>query len=138
LALAGAIEAVNVGLVVYSGAVFVSIIARSFHDGLLTRFGNDESSTPGSGGGIWPPRPTKWTFGKNHSSLQWENRMKKRGWTISEINDAIQNGKAAHAINLIPPNNPATRYTLESGRYVVLDDVTNELMQISGKGFLFE
>jgi hypothetical protein len=79
---------------------------------------------------------TNWTFGRNHSATQWANKMEKRGWTYQQIDEAIRNGKTARAINLVHPGNSATRYIHPvTGRSVVVDDVTNEVIHLGGDGF---
>ncbi len=60
--------------------------------------------------------------------------MKKRGWTRQEITHTIKYGKKHKAPNKVNNQNTATRYELD-GKFVVRDDQTREILQVSGKGF---
>ena len=85
------------------------------------------------------PRPSNWVFGDNHSDTQWSNRMDSRGWTSAQIDEAIQNGEAVPAANNVNPGNTATRYIHpDTGRSVVVDDTTNEILHLGGDDFLYE
>jgi SPP1 gp7 family putative phage head morphogenesis protein len=75
-----------------------------------------------------------WQFGKHKSEIKWANRLRKGNWTPEEINNTIRNGVAHRAPNNINKLNSATRYQL-GDKYVVVDDVTNELLQVSGPGY---
>lgn len=67
-----------------------------------------------------------------------ENQIKKRGWTENQIEEAIEQGQQFDAINNVNPDNGATRYVHpETGRSVVVDDVTGELLHVGGDGFKF-
>jgi len=80
----------------------------------------------------------QWSFGGHKSELQWSNRMQSRGWTNKEIVETIRNGKPFPAQNKVNPGNGATRYeNPETGKFLVVDDVTNELIQVSRKGDFF-
>ena len=75
----------------------------------------------------------KWKFGSHKSQQKWENQMQKRGWTPKQVDEAIQNGKQYPAPNRVNPKNPAIRYEhLETGRIVVRDETTKEIIQIGG------
>jgi hypothetical protein len=79
-----------------------------------------------------------WTLGKNHSAQQWQNRMLKRGWTPAQITEAIQHGESFPAPNLVNPGHSATRYVHPTtGRSVVVDDITSEVIHVGGDGFLY-
>ena len=86
-----------------------------------------------------PPggRKLEWELGKNKSDLKWENQMKQRDWTKDKIDDTIKNGEEYPAPNKlrekIDPNATATRYE-KDGKFVVRDDQTGEIIQISGPG----
>ena len=78
-----------------------------------------------------------WRFGDNHSSEQWQNQMQQRGWTAEQIAEAVAGGQRFAATNNIHPANGATRYVHPStGRSVVLDDATSEVIQVGGNGFV--
>ena len=75
----------------------------------------------------------KWKFGSHKSQQKWENQMQKRGWTPKQVDEAIQNGKQYPAPNRVNPKNPAIRYEHpETGRIVVRDETTKEIIQIGG------
>ena len=79
-----------------------------------------------------------WKLGSNHSAQQWQNKMTQRGWTPDQITEAIQNGKQFPALNLVDPSNAATRYIHpNTGRSVVLDNVTEEVIHVGGDGFVY-
>jgi len=87
-----------------------------------------------SQGGSGPP----WRFGANHSDIQWQQRIAKRGWSVDQIDEAIATGQRFSATNLVHPANPATRYVHPTtGRSVVRDDVTGEVVHVGGDGFLY-
>lgn len=79
-------------------------------------------------------RDTRWTFGRHKSAIRWRNQMKKRGWTRPEITRTIKFGKKHKAPNKVNKQNTATRYQLDD-KFVVRDDQTREILQISKKGF---
>jgi hypothetical protein len=85
-----------------------------------------------------PGRPTGWKLGANHSPQQWQTKMLKRGWTPQQISEAIQNGQTFPATNLVNSGNGATRYVHPStGRSVVVDDVTEEVIHVGADGFVY-
>ena len=64
--------------------------------------------------------------------------MAKRGWTEQQIDEAISSGKQVAAPHNVNPSNGATRYIHgTTGRSVVVDNVTQELLQVSGDGFRY-
>lgn len=64
--------------------------------------------------------------------------MQKRGWTREQIDEAIEAGKRFTADNKVNPGNSATRFVHpKTGRSVVVDDVTIEVLQVGGNGFKF-
>lgn len=79
-----------------------------------------------------------WKLGPNHSTQQWQNKMSQRGWTPYQITEAIRNGQTAPAVNLVHPANSATRYVHPTtGRSVVVDDATQEVIHVGGDGFVY-
>lgn len=85
-----------------------------------------------------PEEPGVWKLGvrPRKSAQRWQNQMDKRGWTKEEITDTIKNGERYPAPNKIIKENTATRYeNPENGRFVVRDDKSGEIIQISGKTF---
>jgi hypothetical protein len=84
-----------------------------------------------------PGVPT-WTLGKNHSAQQWQNQMQMRGWTPAQITEAIQVGQRFLAPNHVNPGHSATRYVHPTtGRSVVVDDVSGEVIHVGGDGFVY-
>jgi RHS repeat-associated protein len=63
-------------------------------------------------------------------------QMLRRGWTKQEILDTVQNGKAYDVPNKAT-GGPATEYVNPStGKFVVVDSATKQVIQVSGPGFL--
>lgn len=70
----------------------------------------------------------------------WQNYMSKRGWTIETIERAINFGESLphSGANFLNPGNPMKRIIDPiSGKSLILDEVTNEVIQLDGKGFQF-
>ena len=64
--------------------------------------------------------------------------MAKRAWTPDQITEAMQRGSQFPAENLVNKGNAATRYVHpETGRSVVIDDVTKEVIHVGGDGFKY-
>jgi len=64
--------------------------------------------------------------------------MAQRGWTDAQIDEAVNSGAQHPAPNNINPANGATRYVNPStGRSVVIDNVTNEVLHVGGDGFRY-
>lgn len=79
-----------------------------------------------------------WKLGSNHSAAQWQNKMHRRGWTADQIDEAIQQGHRIAAVNNVNPSNGATRFIHPTtGRSVVLDNVTVEVIHVGGDGFVY-
>ena len=79
-----------------------------------------------------------WRLGSNHSAQQWQYKMARRGWAPQQISEAIQNGQQFPAVNNVNPGNVATRYVHPTtGRSVVVDDVTKEVIHVGGEGFVY-
>jgi RHS repeat-associated protein len=88
-------------------------------------------STGGTSGGSW-------NYGGHKSAQKWKNQMAKRGWTGQQINEAISSGKQVAAPNNVNPANGATRYIHPTtGRSVVVDNVTRQLLHVGGDGFRY-
>ncbi len=84
------------------------------------------------------PGQPSWRFGSNHSAQQWQDKMVQRGWTLDQIAEAIQNGQRFSAANKVNPDNPATRHVHPTtGRSVVVDNVTGEVIHVGGDGFIY-
>jgi hypothetical protein len=77
-------------------------------------------------------------LGSNHSVQQWQNKMAQRGWTPQQISEAIANGQQLPAVNSVNSGNAATRYVHPTtGRSVVVDNVSAEVIHVGGDGFVY-
>ena len=79
-----------------------------------------------------PTRSDKLIFGSNTKSVQkLMNQINKRGWTEGLIKDTVDNPfTIRQSINKATGNTASVFYT-ERGAYVIVDDITNEIVQIS-------
>lgn len=79
-----------------------------------------------------------WNLGGHKSALRFQMQMRKRGWTSEQIDEAILYGQRFSAYNKINPINAATRYVHhQTGRSVVIDEVTKEVLHVGGDGFKY-
>lgn len=93
------------------------------------RLVHNSSGTPGQ---------PSWRLGSNHSARQWQDKMRQRGWTPSQITEAVQAGQQSPAVNNVNPANAATRYVHPTtGRSVVVDQVTGEVIHVGGDGLVY-
>ncbi|NBX67055.1 MAG: hypothetical protein EBQ96_08680 [Proteobacteria bacterium] len=76
----------------------------------------------------------EWTLGGKKSATRWGNQLRNRNWTPEQITKTIKNGVKYPAPNKVNTGNTATRYEYD-GRFVVKDDQTNEILQVSGPKF---
>ena len=82
---------------------------------------------------------SNWKFGNFKSATKWANQMMKRGWTQQQIQQALKSNQFYSAVNKVNPGNPALRFVHPTtGQSVVIDTVTQEIIQIGGKGFLWQ
>lgn len=89
-------------------------------------------------GRFFGKRGTSWVLGAGKSEARWAGQMERRGWTSGQITEAIGKGKSFPAENLVNKGNSATRYVHpETGRSVVVDDVTREVIHVGGNGFRY-
>jgi hypothetical protein len=64
--------------------------------------------------------------------------MERRGWTPTQIDEALASGKQFSASNNVNPGNGATRYVHpQTGRSVVIDNKTREVIHVGGDGFKY-
>ena len=64
--------------------------------------------------------------------------MGKRGWTQEEMEEAIRDGKSSPSKNL-RTGNPATVFEHPAtGKPLVVDNVTGEIIQVGEKGFRYD
>jgi hypothetical protein len=83
-------------------------------------------------------KESKWVFGAGKSEAKWAAQMERRGWNPGQITEAVGDGARFPAENLINKGNSATRYVHPgTGRSVVLDDVTREVIHVGGEGFKY-
>lgn len=75
-------------------------------------------------------------FGNNKKSAsRLSGRMKRRLWTQDSVREVVDNPiKVGEAPNRINGGNSATAYFISDNQYVVVDDVTNEVIQVSNRG----
>ncbi len=79
-----------------------------------------------------------WNLGGHKSAQRFQKQMQKRGWTSEQIDEALSNGRQFSVPNKINPGNAATRYVHpQTGRSVVLDNVTKEVLHVGGDGFKY-
>jgi hypothetical protein len=63
--------------------------------------------------------------------------MAARGWTDAQILEARRDGERRSAVN-VETGGPATRYIHpRTGRSVVIDDVTGDVIHVGGDGFIY-
>ncbi len=80
---------------------------------------------------------TKWKLGKHKTKQKWKNQMKDRGWNGKQITEAIKKGRAFPVENKMT-GGAATRYVHpRTGRSIVRDNKTKEILQVGGDGFNF-
>lgn len=78
----------------------------------------------------------EWNFGGHKNQQKWLNQMEQRGWTKEEITETIKTGERFPATNRVTPTNEATRFLHPtSGKSVIVDNVTKELLHIGKVGF---
>ena len=84
------------------------------------------------------PNPPPWTLGRNHSFRRWAGMMARRGRTDHQIDEALAGGTTFPATNQVNPGNKARRYVHPTtGRSLVLDEITREVIHVGGDGFLY-
>lgn len=80
-----------------------------------------------------PTSHKDWNFG--YLTL---DHMKKRGWVLEQIQEAIITGRQLPANNHIHKDNGAIRYIHpQTGKSIIIDMVTRELIHIGKKDFLY-
>ncbi|MFN9076627.1 MAG: Hint domain-containing protein, partial [bacterium] len=78
-----------------------------------------------------------WRLGDHKTALKWERQMKERGWTAEQITEALETA-GIPVRNAVNPANPATRHVHPTtGRSVVIDSQTGQVLQLGGDGFRF-
>ncbi len=120
-----------------SFAGFGSNVGLGFYGGSMAA--GAAGGAAGASGAAAPSAGTactvrRWTFSPHKSATKWANQQTARGWTPPQISQVLRTGNPTSATNLVNPANPATRFTdPATGHFVVIDDVTNHILQISHK-----
>ncbi len=71
-------------------------------------------------------------FGSDTKSAQkLSNQMTQRGWTESTVRNTVSNPHTTHVSINKATGNPATVYYNKSGGYVIIDDTTKAIVQVS-------
>lgn len=71
------------------------------------------------------------------SSEKLARQMAARGWTMAQVAEAMERGFRYKAVRR-ETNGPATRYVHpETGRSVVIDDTSGEIIHVGGDGFIY-
>ena len=77
-----------------------------------------------------------WTLGAFKSAEKWASQISKGSWTPDAITNMIETGIQSCVENRVNPGNSATQYlNSDTGRFVVQDDVTGEILQVSRPNF---
>lgn len=80
-----------------------------------------------------PSTNTEWHFG-----YVTRDKMEERGWTEAQITETITRGKQFSIDNCVHHDNAAIRYMHpETGRSIVIDDSTRELIHVGRDDFLY-
>ena len=89
-----------------------------------------ESEEEGKGGS--GAKGDQIVFGSDtKSATKLNNQMTKRGWTESTVRDTVSNPYTKRVSVNKATGNSATMYYNKSGGYVIIDDVTNAIVQVS-------
>jgi hypothetical protein len=112
-----------------------------------SRVASNDSNTPKAETDSAIDAPTPGTPNQSTDALQTPSglryndkisrQMQSRGWTDGQIDEAVTSGQQIDAVNK-SNGNPSTRYVSPStGRSVVIDNMTNEVIQVGGDGFSY-
>lgn len=64
-------------------------------------------------------------------------QMRARGWTPGQVEEAVARGRSLPAVNK-ETGGPATRYIHpETGRSIMIDDVSGDVIHVGGDGFIY-
>ena len=71
-------------------------------------------------------------FGSDTKSVtKLNNQMVKRGWSETTVRDTVSKPYTTRVSTNKATGNPATVYYNQSGGYVIIDDVTDVIVQVS-------
>jgi hypothetical protein len=77
-------------------------------------------------------------FGRHKPAEKWQRLLERRGWTLEQIDEAIATGSRYPTRNYVNPGNTATRYvSARTGKSVVVDDQTGEILHVGGPGYQY-
>ena len=101
-------------------------------DALLVKL-TDFMNRPGGGSGSNTSIKSKdLVFGSNTKSAQkLMNQMNSRGWTENLIKDTVDNPYTIRISINKATGNTATVFYTKQGSYVIVDDITKQIVQIS-------
>lgn len=75
-------------------------------------------------------------LGEHKTNLKWLNRIEKRGRTPQDVIETIKYGERYRVPNKVNPENTATLYRSQrTGKYTIIDDMKNEVLHLSEKGY---
>lgn len=73
-------------------------------------------------------------FGSNAKSAEkLANQMQKRGWDESLVRQTVDSPYTTRVSKNLATGNSSTVYYMKDGSYVIVDDITNEVVQISDR-----
>ncbi len=77
-------------------------------------------------------------FGSHKSPAKWRAQLRRRGWTLTQIDEAVATGRRHPAPNYVNLGNTATRYIHpRTGQSVVIDDQTGEALHVGERGYKY-
>ena len=110
----------------YGSAMGYSILSILSFIGAGKLFSKANSFNNGTG------RSKNLVYGSSaKSSTKLTNQMNKRGWTIQSINDTVEYPYTTRQSTNLATGNSATVFYKKDGSYIIVDDTTNEIVQIS-------
>lgn len=99
---------------------------------IIQRIRNNVVQRCGTGEGDTDARSSKLVFGsKTKSNQKLSKQMKSRGWTEELIRDTVDNPFTTRESINKATGNKATVFYTEQGSHVIVDNVTNAIVQIS-------
>ena len=94
--------------------------------------GSTSVQPPGSVGVGTGKLSDELTFGnKTKSNTKLLNQMQQRGWTEQLVKETVDNPYTTRVSTNLATNQTATVFYTSRGAYVIVDDVTKEVVQIS-------
>jgi Colicin E5 ribonuclease domain len=114
-------------LILFSGVKLPSVVTDLF--------GKLFGSILGKGAGDAAETAAKIVPEVDNLSNKIVRQMVTRGWTKQEILDTVNAGKTFPVVNKAT-GGAATEYVSASGKFVVVDNATRQVIQVSDPGFL--